>query len=315
MKRQLMLCLVLASTLSTTGCPGGGTKPAVPSIITNRIANYELKTFDQDLAAYEAAVGSGQTNQARIIRDEVVHRLKRVIDKNYFDFESQLFNRRATSNVLFDITELGAAAATNITNGERAKNIIAVALTAFKGGRKSIDDNFFRQQTIEIIITKMQASRARIATSMTQKLTNLPPENYSLDEALGDLIEYFYAGSLQRALQEVSQDVGQDATEAKAQARQLDEIRVASEIEFDKSKQIRQKITQLAQDIKSKDQTRQSAARAAVNQALSKLGVALPDTATDDERIRALVKKSAEANKAANREQAEDALIQALGIQ
>src|SRR5438105_15898765 len=84
-------------------------------------------------------------DDARRIRDDITDRFIRVIDRNSEQFTNDLQNRRATTNFLGDITELSVGAAIGITNGERVLQILGVALTAFRGGRKSVDQNFYEQ--------------------------------------------------------------------------------------------------------------------------------------------------------------------------
>lgn len=66
----------------------------------------------------------------------------------------------ASYDTIADITELGVTLATTIVNGERVKTVLAAALTAFKGTRTAIDKNFFRAQTLPIIIKEMDSLRA-----------------------------------------------------------------------------------------------------------------------------------------------------------
>ena len=71
------------------------------------------------------------------------------------------------------------SAATGITNGERVKTILAIALTAFKGGRKSIDMNFFRERSTELIAQKMRDSRSQVLQGIYKGLA-LPVDRYPL---------------------------------------------------------------------------------------------------------------------------------------
>lgn len=313
MKRLLILPL-LALVLLFTGCPAQSTKPTTPNVIVTRIANYELQKFDADLSAYEAAVNASDWDKAKIIRDASVYRLKRNVDMNYGDFESALFSKRATTNVLFDIAEIAANTGINVSNGARAKNILSAALAGFKGGRGSFDENFFQSQSIQTVISKMQASRARVGSRIGQNLGSLGPQVYSLDEALGDVIEYFYAGTLQHGLQELSQQAGADALQAKSEAAAVAQIRVASDAEFDQSKQIRLRITQLARDLKSADQQTAATARDSIKSALTSGGVTLAANVSDDDLIKALVQRSTAINRSANREADQKSFLRDLKV-
>lgn len=216
MKYPVLITLALTVPF-VTGCPKS--TPKVPAVLAGRVAAYEIQRFDSESSLYYEAVDKNQPEQARRLRDRIIYRLKANIDGNYQEFENQLFTGRASANVLFDIIDFGAGVATTITNGERTKNIISAALTGFKGGRKSLDENFFKERTTAVIISQMQASRARIETEILTNMREGNANEYSLDAALGDLINYFYAGTLQKGLQELAQETGQNAINEKRNAQ------------------------------------------------------------------------------------------------
>jgi hypothetical protein len=272
MKKICLIAFVICIALFLTGCPKGRAK--MPDVISDKIKEYAVVQFDEDYKRYNVAVDSNQLVKAKVLRNELLFKLKRHIDANYADFENNLFLGKATSNVLLDITELGAAAAVGITNGERAKTIIGTALTAFKGGRKSVDVNFFRERTTESLISTMRASRSRVEEKINLGLRN-DVANYTLEESLGDLINYFYAGSLSNALVELSQQAADEAKNAKVQTDIS--IKKRLEVEFDESKDINTIRNELAAGLNSTDETKKAAARAALLRALEILQKDLPD--------------------------------------
>lgn len=194
-----------------------------PSAIRDKLVQREADQLVSLATNYDAAIASGTAvdlGKAQLYRNELMHLGIMLIDDNYNQFENDLFVKRARTNVAGDLTELGVAAATGITNGERVKTILAIALTAFKGGRKSIDVNFFRERSTEVIALKMRASRARILQTIYQGLA-APVDKYPLGAGLDDLINYLNAGSLNSALLELAQDTGQDARNARASAAEF----------------------------------------------------------------------------------------------
>lgn len=270
--KTLQLSALLIVAAFATGCPKS--KPMVPDVLAKRVALYEVSKFDNDLAEYDNAVRANQPELARRMRNRTINRLKSNIDANYHEFENQLFTGRATSNVLADITELGATAAINITNGERAKNIISMLLAGFKGGRKSFDENFFKERTTAAIISQMQASRAHIETEILKNLREQDANDYSLDAALGDLINYFYAGTLQKGLQDLAQQAGQNAiTEKNNAAVQRQKLRAATAEDVARAKTIRGRFNELFKDALTPpiDLPKQAAAVLAAKQALQEL--------------------------------------------
>lgn len=280
MKHLLLITLALTVPF-LTGCPKS--TPKVPSVLANRVASYEINRFDQEAALYYTAVDSNQPQQAQRLRDRIIYRLKSNIDGNYHEFENQLFTGRATTNVLFDIVDFGSGVATTISNGARAKSVISAALTGFKGGRKSLDENFFRERTTAVIISQMQASRARIETEMLKSM-NDDVDAYSLDAALGDLINYFYAGTLQKGLQELAQQTGQSAIdEKKAVQVQRERLRAGTPEGVVIAQGIRDKFNELMKDATKEpiNLQKQSAAVLAAKQALEELGETVPLDSTN----------------------------------
>ncbi|MBA2704686.1 MAG: hypothetical protein H0U60_12645 [Blastocatellia bacterium] len=270
MKHFLLITLTLTVPF-LTGCPKS--TPKVPSVLANRVASYEINRFDEEAALYYTAVDSNQLQQAQRLRDRIIYRLKSNIDGNYHEFENQLFAGRATTNVLFDIVDFGSGVATTISNGARAKSVISAALTGFKGGRKSLDENFFRERTTAVIISQMQASRARIETEILKVMIE-DVNGYSLDAALGDLINYFYAGTLQKGLQELAQQTGQSAIDEKnAVEVEREKLRAGTPAKVIRAVNIRKKFNDLFKDALTPpiDPAKHATAVAAAKQALEEL--------------------------------------------
>jgi hypothetical protein len=216
--KALQLCLVLMTSVFLTGCPK--TKTPMPGPLQDQIIKRQVSKLTGLADDYDAAVRAGDLARAQFSRNELVHTGLTLIDANYNQFENDLFVGRAWSNVGADFAELGVAAATGITNGERVKTILAIALTAFKGGRKSIDMNLFRERTTEVIAQKMRGSRSKVLQQIYKGL-GLPVDRYPLGAAIDDLVNYLYAGSINSAMLELAQDAGEDAKNAKAAAAEF----------------------------------------------------------------------------------------------
>lgn len=237
--------ILLSFIVIATGCPK--TVPDRPETV-NRAVDYQIRKLAADVERYEClatgeyyteptdaenvkkgkyvSCGTNAVNitQARVKRDETVNRLIRAIDSEYFRFESELATRRSSGSFLADFTDIGLGLATTITNGERAKTVLGAVLTSFRGWRKSASLNFYREQTVELLITKMQTSRTKVMSQiLKQKIEDTSSErvNYTLDDALNDVLGYFYAGTLYRAFQELQEDTSIKAQEAKREFRQL----------------------------------------------------------------------------------------------
>lgn len=144
-------------------------------------------------------------DKARAVRNEVLEDVLPYIDDAYFDFVTDLQAGRDRANFVADVIELGTTAAVGITNGERPLQILGVGLTAFRGGRRSADLNFFKEQTTPVLITKMDGNRATVrATILTREKMSV--DDYPLGAAISDIVDYYNAGTLIRAFTELQKD-------------------------------------------------------------------------------------------------------------
>lgn len=199
---KLRISLLLCAVVFATGCPKY--RPSVdfknPSSLVAKI-NAHIASKQ---SLYVAALGSSPS-QARQIRNELIENALPYIDGAYIDFITDIQAGRDRNNFLLDLVELGAAASVGITKGERPLQIIGVALTAVRGGRRSLDANFFKDQATPILISKMDGNRARVrATILNREKGSV--DDYPLGAAIGDLVDYYNAGTLVRAFTELQKD-------------------------------------------------------------------------------------------------------------
>lgn len=236
--REITVLLLFSIIVMAIGCPKN--VPQNPAALEYAV-NYEIKRLDADLKRYQCAAalelfeentgnyracsnGEKDLAKAREVRNEVINRLTRTIDHEYFRFEEDLVVRRTSGSFLADFTDIGLGLATTISNGERVKTVLGAVITSFRGWRKAGSLNYYREQTVELLITKMQTSRTRIMTQILKQINEDTSDErigYTLDAALNDTLRYFYAGTLYRAFQELQEDTSIAALEAKREFRNL----------------------------------------------------------------------------------------------
>jgi hypothetical protein len=212
-----------AILFSLTGCAGRVEKPRVPNVIAvpapdGKTGNYTLENYRDDLSAYSKASGP----EAVRLRNKMVYGIAAEIDFVFFDYETKLFLNEGRFHVGSDFIQLGLAAGSTITNPARAKTVLSAALTGVTGLSLSIDKNYFRQQTVQSIMSSMEANRDRIKTIILQQLLQ-DTTTYPFEAARSDLIKYFFAGTLAGGLQQLSQ---QAATNAEIQKTNLNQEQV-----------------------------------------------------------------------------------------
>jgi hypothetical protein len=225
------------------GCQGDGMHPTKPNVMTEKptvqgsyaLLPYTIAEYLQDKKSYSDAIqtASAEYNKriaagnlpkdeervqiyagARVYRDVMINRIRADIRDNYGQFEEMLNTNRATWETGADFAELALAAATTISGGEQAKTVLAAILTAVKGGRLSVDKNFFREKTTDAIVSALRSARTKQDTVIIGKMAQLGPEQYTFEEAWNDLVDLYYAGTLTSGFQVLAEQAATDAKQA-----------------------------------------------------------------------------------------------------
>ncbi len=215
-----LLALVLLTVL--TGC-ANNLRPNYPAVLDpdGAPSKYPVADFNKDATDYRTALAAGNISEATAIRDRIVFRAKSEIQGNYNQFKLKFFENRASFDTFADWTELMLAGATTITIGERSKTVLGAVLTAAKGGRLSVEKNWFREKTTESLLSAMQAERDGKWAIITKKL-NGDAKAYGFDEAWGDLVDLFYAGTLESALSSIAAKTGNAAEVSKGEKKEAE---------------------------------------------------------------------------------------------
>lgn len=215
--RKLQLYFLLGLLIFATGCP-----KYRPKVDFNRegLVKQINDHFTAKQTAYFGALAGNDPATAKVRRNELIEDALPYIDDAYIDFITALQSGRDRTNFIADVIELGTTATVGITNGERPLQILGVALTAFRGGRRSADLNFFKEQTTPVLITKMDGNRAKVrATIITREKEEV--STYQIGAAIGDIVEYYNAGTLVRAFTELQNDTSAQTKQAEEDLKTL----------------------------------------------------------------------------------------------
>src|ERR1022692_3685748 len=215
LKHRFCTIALLALTISLSGCASRLEKPRLPDVFkdpppagkTN--GTYTLDLFNADFGDYTKAIKNPVPTEidlktATALRNKMVYGVMAEIDYVYQNYEISLFMNEGSFKVATDVLQLGLGMASTITNGARAKTVLSAALTGFTGATLSIDKNFFRQQTVQALISSMQAGRDQTKNLILQRLSE-PDTTYPFQAARSDMTAYFFAGTLPGALQHLNQ--------------------------------------------------------------------------------------------------------------
>lgn len=162
--------------------------------------------------AYKKDIAAGNASKALIDRNRLIYLAIDQMDLNFYDFQNTTRKKRAFLQTVLDILEIGASTAISITNGTRAKTLIAEGLGAVQAGRTSINKNFALKDT-QILFNKMVEKRATVLGTILTKSVQ-PVDQYPFEAALVDLIAYFRAGTFDGALENLNIDTGSAAAAA-----------------------------------------------------------------------------------------------------
>ena len=204
---------LLALTGVLSGCASRLERPRLPDVFIDPApggktnGTYTLAAFNTDFGAYTDATNPPlppREPAAATARNKMVYGVMAEIDYVYHNYEIALFMNEGSFKVATDVLQLGLGMASTITNGERSKTVLSAVLTGFTGTTLSIDKNFFKQQTVQSLISSMQAGRDRTKATIIRRLIE-PATSYPFQAARSDLAAYFFAGTLPGALQQLNQ--------------------------------------------------------------------------------------------------------------
>lgn len=208
---KLAVCLLL---FLVNSCSRQIRGPVVPRILSNPI--YTEAQFALDLRSYRETSGEAET-----IRNRVIYGLMADIEYNYRAYEGNLFIDSGKFNVGSDILELGLATAGTLAGANYTKTLLSTILSASAGARLSVGKNFFREKAVEAVINGMQARRNRVESIILAQLAK-PVKEYPLEMGIKDVREFFFAGTLEGGLTEMSQ---QSASTAHTNQTILDKLK------------------------------------------------------------------------------------------
>ena len=222
---------------------------------------YSQHDLDSDLTSYRASVTGGDKEAAKTQRNRIVFRVTAQIDAAYGNFELDLSTRRAGAQTAGDAAQLGLTAAATVVGASTVKDILSATSTALQGTRLSFDKNFFEQKTTEALVSQMRASRKTLKAQILLGLSNRDTDNYPLEAAWIDVINYYYAGTISSALVDISSKAGSDASDAdKNLKRVVKELTPATPAQAAQAVSIRAEYERLKKDLASKDAETEKAA-------------------------------------------------------
>jgi hypothetical protein len=202
----------LLIALLTSGCLAsidGGPPRLFP--VAEEAAVARVRLIEGENAYY------ARTAQTVAARNEIIAARMRAIDSYYYEFEAGLIRERQSLGFISSIIGIGLSGAVPLVYAEGTKNILGAASSGVQGASKAFSDEVLFQKTVQVLATQMRARRDAVAAVIVRKMKTLTIEDYPLPMALGDVDEYYAAGSIAGALIEIQKTVSAKAEEAETQ--------------------------------------------------------------------------------------------------
>jgi len=209
------------------GCTGvsfqGG--DALKDVYSARVAALKANYGTQGNLQNEInQIGSGEQRNA-VLNDFIF-----LIDSNYYFYEKHLYNKKALYDFGSDVTATSLSTASGVMTGgavTSAKSILSLVAGGITSTRSSFNQNILQSQNLLAIVAQMRKERSTqlvvlqkgMYVTGTTKAT--PLSDYSVDQGLVDLANYYQAGTFVSALQSIIDTAGSQKAAADQQTKNL----------------------------------------------------------------------------------------------
>lgn len=218
-----MAMLAAAATL-LSGCASVTGYPESPGDPKGELQSLKRTYYGADVVQHYNALRDDAARTA--YRDEVVVGRERVIDLNYYAFRKHLLAGGNLTEVGTDWAVLALSGAGTTVASAGSKAIFAAIAGGLTGARGSVEKNLYYQKTIVALVGQMEAQRKQAKLKIEQGLA-VSASRYSLTEALGDVDDYYEAGSIPSAVNGVSESAGVSVSVSKEAIAKIREKRIS----------------------------------------------------------------------------------------
>ena len=157
-------------------------------------------------------------------RDAVIYARLEVIDIYYYDFESHLVGSYDGLTLGSDLTTLILNGLGATTGSAATKAALAAASAGVIGANAAVNTDVFYRKTLPALVAQMRASRQTALIAIKSGL-NKSVLQYSLDEGLTDINEYYVAGTLPSAVSQITSKAGAEKASADSQLAALRNVK------------------------------------------------------------------------------------------
>jgi len=170
-------------------------------------AHYGASSIGAYYAAHDPNLHPGNPETADTRNEFITGRLT-LINLRYLRYVEQFPLDTATFNTILDITKLGLDIAGTATGASGTKTVLAAIASGVTGSRLSIDKNFLDEKTAGALVSTMNAQRKAALIPILKGMQTKNLADYPLANAIVDLDNYYYVGTLPGALNTIQADAG-----------------------------------------------------------------------------------------------------------
>lgn len=142
-------------------------------------------------------------------RNRKVRQLIYLVDRNYENWEKRLFDKKAGFDFIGTVSVIAVNAVGTLTGGTETKAILHAISGGIEGTKTAVDKDILQGQNTLAIITKMRELRSKKLNPLLNGMGK-SIEEYSMEEGLVDLGEYYNAGTFTVALQDIISSAGKE---------------------------------------------------------------------------------------------------------
>lgn len=214
----LRVHLALGLTISLALLAGCSTTfRGTPDAVSDREA--DVQALRQQFTSGE--VSTCLAAQTDACRNRIIRARKAAEDIRFYEFEEKVFQEGRATGFAATVGTLGLTTASAATTGTIAK-VLAGLAALVTGTREAYDKEVLAEKTLQALFAAMRANRAAAELRIRSGLQQ-PVSAYSLEDGMGDVEAYRRAGTVQAALDTVTETASVKAKESEQELKGLKE--------------------------------------------------------------------------------------------
>ena len=160
---------------------------------------------------YEEAIDKKDWVQAKRLRNEIIYDVLGEMKFYHKKYEFQIREYMASTELAFDIPILTLTSIATLIEPSGTSRILTGIAAGATSAKNAVDSSIFREKQAEILIIEMQKNRELEEAKIKKKIEKDNDDctiNYTLIEAVSDLREYYFSGTVTAALVSLHENAG-----------------------------------------------------------------------------------------------------------